>query len=246
MVDRLFSDADLAALYDGFCPRALRADFDFYLPMVMAAEAVLDVGCGTGALLHEARAAGHGGRLCGLDPAGGMLDQARQRQDIEWVQGDLGAVAWKDQFDLVIMTGHAFQVLVEDQELRSALAAVGQALKPGGRFAFETRNPTARAWEAWTPDRVEEGVDTNGATVRMVRQVDGPFDGRVVSFSHTFTSSSWGQPKVSRSTLRFLDAKILTGFLTDAGLTIEAQYGNWGRQPMSDAAPEIITVAGRR
>ena len=245
MVDRLFSDPDLASLYDAFCPRKLRADFDFYLPLVMAAEAVLDVGCGTGALLHEARAAGHGGRLCGLDPAGGMLEQARKRQDVEWVQGDLGAVAWKDQFDLVIMTGHAFQVLVGDQELRSTLAAVGQALKPGGRFAFETRNPKARAWEAWTPDAMEEGADANGAPVRMVRQVETPFNGRTVSFSHTFTSPAWPQPQVSRSTLRFLDAQELSGFLTDAGFVVEEHYGDWDGQPLTDQSPEIITIARR-
>jgi len=35
----------------------------------MAAPSVLDVGCGTGAMLHEARQLGHVGRLCGLDPA---------------------------------------------------------------------------------------------------------------------------------------------------------------------------------
>lgn len=49
MVDRLFSDTDLAALYDAWWPRAQRKDFDFYLPLVMSAEAVLDAGCGTGA-----------------------------------------------------------------------------------------------------------------------------------------------------------------------------------------------------
>ena len=49
MVDRLFSDADLAALYDAWW-QGHRKDFEFYLPSVMSAEAVLDVGCGTGAL----------------------------------------------------------------------------------------------------------------------------------------------------------------------------------------------------
>jgi hypothetical protein len=55
MVDRLFSDAGLAALYDALCPREQKADFDFYLPLVMSATAVLDVGCGTDAMLHAAK-----------------------------------------------------------------------------------------------------------------------------------------------------------------------------------------------
>jgi ubiquinone/menaquinone biosynthesis C-methylase UbiE len=86
-VDRLFADTELAALYDAFCEG--RPDFAFYLPLVMAAKSVLDVGCGTGALLHSARETGHTSRLCGLDPATGMLEQARKRSDIDWVFGDL-------------------------------------------------------------------------------------------------------------------------------------------------------------
>ncbi len=92
MVQRQFADDRLAALYDLFYPPTQRDDFAFYLPLVMAARAVLDVGCGTGALLRLARKSGHAGRLCGLDPAAGMLNQARQRSDVEWVQGDLSSV----------------------------------------------------------------------------------------------------------------------------------------------------------
>src|SRR4051794_40640049 len=110
MVDRLFSDVNLARLYDALCED--REDFGFYLPLVMSAESVLDVGCGTGVLLRRAREAGHEGRLCGLDPADAMLAQARGRQDIEWVLGDLSAVGWDREFELVVMTGHAFQVFV--------------------------------------------------------------------------------------------------------------------------------------
>ena len=56
-------------------------------------------------------------------------------------------MTWEQEFDLVVMSGHAFQVLLGDDEIRSALAAVRAALVPGGRFAFETRNPPARTWE---------------------------------------------------------------------------------------------------
>ena len=102
MPDRLFADPDLAVLYDLFSPWDGRGDFTFYLPLVMSAEAVLDVGCGTGALLHRAREEGHQGRLCGIDPALGMLEQARKRSDIEWVLGDLASASWEREFDLVV------------------------------------------------------------------------------------------------------------------------------------------------
>ncbi|MEK8169819.1 winged helix-turn-helix transcriptional regulator [Streptomyces sp. M19] len=61
-------------------PLGRTRDFTFYLPLVMSARSVLDVGCGTGALLRGARENGHTGRLCGLDPAVGMLEVARTRR----------------------------------------------------------------------------------------------------------------------------------------------------------------------
>src|SRR5947209_5347550 len=142
MIEQKFTEDRLAALYDAFCPPPRqRDDFAFYLPLVMSARAVLDVGCGTGALLRLARESGHTGRLCGLDPASGMINQARRWPDIEWVHGDLSSVGWDREFDLVVMTGHALQEFVADDEIRVALAVIRSALIDGGHFAFETRNP---------------------------------------------------------------------------------------------------------
>ncbi len=242
MVDYLFSEPRLTELYDAFC--AGREDFDFYLPLVMSAESVLDVGCGTGELLRTARSAGHTGRLCGLDPAEAMLEQARTRRDIEWVHGDLASVDWHSEFDLVVMTGHAFQVFVEDDQLHASLSAIRSALTEDGRFVFETRNPSARGWEAWTPDNAVE-IAHGGSVVRMAHQVETPVAGNVVSFTVTYTSPSWDRPMVSRSTLRFLDADSLSVFLSGAGLIIEEQFGDWDRRPLTDMSPEIITVARR-
>ena len=242
MVDRLFSEPSLAELYDAFC--AGRQDFEFYIPLVMSARNVLDVGCGTGELLHLARTAGHTGRLCGLDPADAMLQQARKRPDIDWILGDLTAVDWCQEFDLVVMTGHAFQVFVEDDQLRQSLTAIRTALTEGGRFVFETRNPRARGWENWTRDNAVEIVH-NGRTVRMAHQVETPVTSDLVSFTITFTSPSWNRPQISRSVLRFLDADSLSSFLAEAGLTIEEQFGDWDGQELTDASPEIITVAKR-
>ncbi len=200
MVDHQFSDPDLAALYDVLHPWEQRDDLDFYLKRVMAAEAVLDVGCGTGALLHRARESGHRGRLCGLDPAMGMLGQARRRSDIEWIGGDLASAGWEKAFDLVVMTGHAFQVLVEEDELLATLNAVRLALADEGRFIFETRNPLVRTWELWIPENAVEVTDEAGNVVRMAHQIETPVVGDVVRFTTTYTSSERKGPRRSRST----------------------------------------------
>ncbi|MEP6666544.1 MAG: class I SAM-dependent methyltransferase [Nocardioidaceae bacterium] len=243
MVDRQFSDPRLAELYDAFCDET--GDAEFYLSLVMSAEVVLDVGCGTGALLHRARESGHTGRLCGLDPAAAMLGVARRRSDIEWVLGDVASVGWDQEFDLVVMTGHAFQGFVEDDDLRASLAAIRLALTQEGRFAFETRNPLVRAWQRWTPDNGVEVTDASGAVVRMEHQFETPVKGDRVRFSATYTNPEWDQPVVSWSTLRFLDVESLSAFLSDANLAVEEQFGDWDRQPLTDTSPEIITIAGR-
>jgi SAM-dependent methyltransferase len=245
VVDYQFAEPTLAALYDLYCPWDPRGDFGFYLPLVMAADSVLDVGCGTGMLLRRARAEGHAGRLCGLDPAAAMLDVARTERDVDWVLGDLSTVRWQREFDLIVMTGHAFQVLTEDEQLREALAGVRAALAPGGRFAFETRNPLVREWEEWVPEHAQEITDPAGVVVRMAGQVELPVRGDLVSFTSTYSSPSWERPRISRSTLRFLNTDALSGFLAGAGLQSEEQYGDWDRSPLGSASPEIITIARR-
>ncbi len=243
MIRPEFADDRLAALYDRLYPPERREDYAFYLRLVLSARAVLDVGCGTGALLHMAREAGHTGRLCGLDPAEAMLRQARRRTDIEWVRGDLSTARWEREFDLVVMTGHAFQELITDDAIRAALAGIRAALVDGGRFAFETRNPLDRAWERWAAQYSREVTDAAGAPVRCVYRVDLPVEGDVVRSVSTYASPAWDAPIVSRSALRFLDAPTLSAFLSEAGLTIEEQFGGWQRQPLADASPEIITIA---
>ncbi|MFK0294257.1 class I SAM-dependent methyltransferase [Streptomyces sp. NPDC090442] len=242
-----------AEWYDALNPWG--PDNDFYLGLARAADAVLDVGCGTGTLLHRAREAGHTGRLCGLDPDPAMLRRARRRADldIEWILADAAAADAPEVagsgpgagFDLVVMTGHAFQCLIGDAELRAALAAIHSALRDGGRFAFETRNPLVRPWERWTPDRAVEVARPDGRRARVAHQVELPVVGDVVRFTETFDGPGWAAPRVDRAALRFLDAAAVSGRLAEAGLAVEAQYGDWDRRPCTPGAPEIITLARR-
>jgi SAM-dependent methyltransferase len=241
MPDVHFTDDYLASLYDIFENHG-RADEKFYLNLVRSADRVLDIGCGTGSMLHAARDAGHRGRLVGLDPAGGMLTQARRRSDIEWVEGYLPDAKFVGEFDLAYMTGHAFQVLLDDAAVLELLQAAHRALAPSGHFAFETRNPQARAWERWTPDRVSERVDPQGRRVRAWHQVED-VAGEHVTFTETFAVEGVAEQMTSRSTLRFISAEHLDHLLAEAGFVVDERYGDWDRSLFTPSSPEIITVA---
>ncbi|MFI9614753.1 class I SAM-dependent methyltransferase [Streptomyces sp. NPDC052023] len=204
------------------------------------------MGCGTGRLLRRARQAGHQGRLTGLDPAAAMLVQGREgTREVEWVLGDLRCTAWREEFDLVVMTGHAFQELLGDEDLRLALAAVREGLRPDGEFVFDTRNPAARAWETWTPERVREVRGPDGDLVRVWHEAATPVRGERVSFTETFDGPRWDMPRISHSTVRFLGVSALDRFLDEAGLVVRQRYGDWSRQPFTPSSPEIISCAGR-
>jgi SAM-dependent methyltransferase len=205
---------------------------------------VLDVGCGTGTILVRAREAGHTGRLAGVDPDRAALDLARAKcPDVEWREQTAAEMTWRAEFDLAIMSGHAFQVLVHDDDLRASLHAVRRALAEGGRFAFETRNPRARAWEQWTPSNASEVVDPAGLRLRVSHRVES-VDGDVITFTETTANARDGTTlRVDRASLRFLDADALTAFLREAGFEVGERFGGWLREPLESDSREIVTVA---
>lgn len=240
----VLSDDDAAALYDQLYPwdATRRPDEAFYSSLAMAAEAVLDVGCGTGSMLHRAREARHQGRLVGLDPDRAMLARARRRTDIEWVAGTAADACWDQEFDLATMTGHAFQCLVDDDELHRSLVAIRTALRPGGRFAFETRHPQVHAWQDWNPANATDITDPTGRQLRMSHHVES-VTGDLVTFTETTSQADGTILRTDRATLRFLDPPTLNAFLTGAGFIVQAQYGDWHQKPITNTSREIITIA---
>ncbi len=243
----MFTDADAAALYDLlYAWDGTRfASVSFYDSLVMAAGAVLDVGCGTGQMLRHAREAGHRGRLVGLDPDLAALERARSGcPELEWVAGKAADARWDREFELATMTSHAFQFLVDDDEVHASLVAIRAALSPGGRLAFETRHPQARAWDQWQAAEPAQVVDHSGRVLRQFHQVEGP-DADVVSVTETTTDADGTVLRVDQARMRFLDVVPLRGFLTRAGFEIEEQFGDWERGPITAESREIITIARR-
>ena len=56
-----------------------------------------------------------------------------------------------------------FQVFLADDDVRATLRALRRHLPPGGRLAFETRNPLVEEWRTWTSSRETLQVPGIGA-----------------------------------------------------------------------------------
>jgi SAM-dependent methyltransferase len=240
-----FTDDDVAALYDQMYPwRPEPGSSDaFYTQAALAANSVLDVGCGTGQMLHRLRDDGHAGRLAGIDPDAAALRRARRREDldIEWIEGTAADIRWTGEFELATMASNAFQCLIEDDQVRRSLAAVREALADGGRFLFETRHPQARAWEQWAsaaPSRTEY----QGRTLLQSWQIESVVDG-VVTMTETTSEADGTTLHVGRGKLRFVDLPTLLSWLARAGFLVEAQYGDFSGSPITPVSRSIIISA---
>lgn len=233
-----------AVLYDRLNPWG--AGDAFYLDLVMAAERVLDVGCGTGTLLRRARAEGHTGHLAGLDPDPAMLDQARESDAAEWRLATAAQTPSTGEFDLAVMSGNAFQFLLDDATVHDSLVAIRRALASGGRFAFDTRNPACREWRHWNPDHPYEVIDPAGARLRVHHEASEPDEDGVVAVATVFTGPHWDRPLTASGALRFTAVSDLDRLLAEAGFTVAERYGNWDRDPFHpNDSGSIITICGR-
>lgn len=199
----IFAHPRLAPVYDAF--DGDRDDLAAYLSIAgeLAADRVLDVGCGTGCLAILLAASGR--TVVGADPAGASLEVAKSKDAtarITWVHGDATAVPAFGA-DLAVMTGNVAQVFLTDDDWTQALRAIRAALRPGGYLVFETRRPERRAWEEWAADAGQVIIDIPGSgPVEQRREVTGvnlPF----ISFRYTYRFLADGTVLTSDSTLRF-------------------------------------------
>ncbi len=111
MIDRLYHDAALAHFYD--LDNAWGDDLALCAKLAETASSVLDLGCGTGRFAVTLT----GKEVVAVDPASAMLDVARGRpggEMVTWIEEDARTVRLGRRFDLVVMTGHAFQCFLSD------------------------------------------------------------------------------------------------------------------------------------
>jgi len=246
MTDHIYTDPDFVQFYD-IENQDHRADFDCCIRLAGDAGSVLDLGCGTGQLAAEMAA---GRSITGVDPASAMLDVARRRiggEKVDWIEADARTVRLGRRFDLVLLTGHVFQVFLTEEDQRAVLRTIAEHLAPGGRFVFDTRNPGAQEWLEWTPQRSERMVahPSLGAVKAWYDAVHDAATG-VVTYS-TYYEIPGGRPVLgAEAKIAFPKKEDLAGMLGEAGLLVEQWLGDWQGEPHVDASPEIIPIGRLR
>jgi SAM-dependent methyltransferase len=241
-----FADRRLTELYDLVNPAG--PDTEFYQDLAgrLDARTIVDLGCGTGLLIS--RLARPDRRLVGIDPAPEMLAVARGRTrdgDGTWVEGTSDALRdWGA--DLVVMTGHVAQILVDDDDWRATLASMRRTLRPGGWLAFESRNPSAQTWRTWTPEASHrEVILPSGEPLEVWYDVVA-VDGDRVTHEVHYRFAAPGPELVSTLELRYRSESALVEGLESAGFEVEHIFGDWDRSLVRESSPELIVVAVRR
>lgn len=242
-LDNHYVNPVLTSLYD--LANGWSHDRDFYLSFAgsdTGALDILDLGCGTGVMCHAY--AQHGHRVVGVDPAAAMLTEANKipgAEKIKWVQSEGQHFQSEQRFDLIIMTGHAFQVLLSRSAALALFNMVAAHLKSSGCFVFESRNP-GHPWATEWHGRSVSYESPGGVVNESIEVLDASrsfveFVTRYQLVNETVTS---------HSKLRFFSRSEIENMIAEAGLQVSDSYGGWDRSVLSDCAKEMIFIVRRQ
>lgn len=241
MSDRLYCDPHLAQFYD--LDNGWHPGLDYFLKSAGRANSILDLGCGTGLFLSRIPKP-H--LATGVDPAGAMLEIARQQQNggkVNWIEADARTLRIDARFELIVLTGHAFQVFLTHEDQRAVLKTIATHLAPGGTFVFDTRNPGAQEWRSWTPDQTRHGIEhPRLGPITTWNDVEYDEKTAVVTYETHYQVASNDRHFSAESKIKFAPQDQLAGLIDSAGLTVETWHGDWHGNEFSAASPEIILM----
>lgn len=224
-------DESFATGYEAWSAH-MTADVAFYVGLARAADGPLvELAIGNGRVaIPVAQATGR--PVLGLDTSPAMLDQARLRAAEAGVQldlrpGDMRELALDEPAALVYCPFRALLHLPTWADRRRTFERVAAALRPGGRFA----------WNAIAFDH------------RIAAQLDGQHQDEPVGHTYRY---SVGDNRIdivhddgATSRLWWATKNEWLGLIDVAGLEVEALYGGFAGEPLTDDSTEYVFVTRR-
>lgn len=169
--DRLMSDSSLRSKQVMHC-------IERYSP---TASSLLELGCGTGAVLYGLSAVGS---LVGMDISPNMLDIARARlPGVQFIQGDISSFALGRRFDVIVCTYDVLNHLAEFNRWISCFACACKHLTEGGLFIFDINTVGHLNRVAFEQPQVHE-FDGNTAIINVSAEEPPFYEWDVRVFEH--------------------------------------------------------------
>lgn len=208
-----------------------RKDNEFFLALLkkVNGKEIADLGCGTGRLTTHFAQAGY--YITAIDPNAEAIERAKSKEyadEVTWIVGDSSNLQ-SNTFDVVIMTANVAQVFLTDESWQHVISNVYRALKPGGHFIFDTRNPLAKEWEHWQKDDKPDVAkdEVSGDPLEIWSEYEG-FVGDIFTFYEIVKNARTDEVLIhEKMQLRFRTQEEIYESLYQVGFSQIQAYGDW-------------------
>ena len=217
-----------APVYDAWSAH-MTEDVAYYVDLARSADGpVVELAVGSGRIAIEVVKA-TGKPVLGIDSSPAMLDIARERSaglPLELRLGDMRDFELDEPAALIYIPFRSLLHLYGWADKRRTFECVARALRPGGRFAFNSF-----AFNHRIAAELDGATQDQNGIVHTLRYA--PADNRVdIVRDDGATISLWW---ATRSEWE--------GLVDVAGLELEALYGWFDKRPLDDDSPELVFVA---
>ncbi|MDX7988648.1 class I SAM-dependent methyltransferase [Xenorhabdus sp. 12] len=243
IIDRLYQDSNLAQFYD-FDNDEWAPSYDYYLELASKAHSILDIGCGTGKLTNQIALTYPDKMIFGNDIAGSMLDIAKSKpagKQITWIKSDAKNLSLSQKFDLIILSGHAFQVFLTHQERVAVLKCIYQHLTEGGLCIFDSRNPLTKEWLTWT-EKDSQREFSHPTLGPVLAWNDFRINNNAVTYGTYYQTLNDKQVYQAFSTIAFPDFTDIQHAIAEANLIATNVLGSWQGDVYHERAEEMIFI----
>lgn len=238
------------------------ADFGAYqedIPLFLnfahrTGDPILEVGCGTGRVLIPLAKAGY--TVTGVDVSAAMLERARAKLEAEGltervtlVHADVNELALGRKFALIIYAANSFMHHVTQAEQIHVLKRLREHLRPGGLLILDLFNPDVHML-ARQDGRVDlvKTWEEDGHQVMKFQSVESHPAHQWLDVTYIYDEvfpDGGIRRSVAPFRLRYIWPDEAPLLVERAGLSLEALYGTYELDPVTDESPRLIVVARR-
>jgi SAM-dependent methyltransferase len=205
---------------------------------------VLDLACGFGRIANRLALLGH--RVTGVEYQPGFVEIARADATrnrvmishrggrVEYVQGDMRAIDYVEQFDRALMMFNSFGYFPDDENLL-VLQNVQRALKPGGLVGLDIANR-----DGVLNDFHAHYVSEKEGSLMINRFSFDVWNGRLRNDRIVIRAAFRRDCPFS---IRLYSLTEMRDLLARAGLALVNAYAEWDASPLEMSSPSMVVIA---